>query len=75
MIDARKSGGDPTMFISGNNAEAKTEVREILKQFGWSDIMDLGDISTARGTEMLLPIWLRIWTATGNGHFAFKIIQ
>ena len=75
MVDAKKSGGDPTMFISGNNAEAKAEVIKILNQFGWNDIIDLGDISTARGTEMLLPIWLRTWQATGNGHFAFKIIR
>src|SRR6476620_2590413 len=75
MVDARKSGGDPTMFVSGNSAEAKAEVTEILKQFNWNDIIDLGDITTARGTEMLLPIWLRTWMATGNGYFAFKIVR
>lgn len=75
MVDARKSGGEPTMFMSGNNADAKTETVIILNQFGWKDILDLGDISTARGTEMLLPIWLRTWMATGNGHIAFKIVR
>ncbi|MER2999088.1 NADPH-dependent F420 reductase [Pontibacter populi] len=75
MVDAKKSGGDPTMFISGNNAEAKAEVKAILQQFNWNDIIDLGDITTARGTEMLLPIWLRTWMATGNGYFAFKIVR
>lgn len=75
MVDAKKSGGEPTMFVSGNNAAAKQEVNDILQQFGWTDIIDLGDISTARGTEMLLPIWLRTWQATGNGHFAFKIVR
>ena len=75
MVDAKKSGGDPTMFLSGNNAEAKEEVKSILNQFNWSDIIDLGDITTARGTEMMLPIWLRTWFATQNGHFAFKIVR
>ncbi|MEJ8801143.1 NADPH-dependent F420 reductase [Pontibacter sp. H249] len=75
MVDAKKSGGDPTMFISGNSAEAKAEVKEILQQFNWTDIIDLGDITTARGTEMMLPIWIRTWMATGNGYFAFKIVQ
>lgn len=75
MVDAKRSGGDPTMFVSGNDPDAKAEVTVILRQFGWNDIIDLGDISTARGTEMLLPIWLRTWMATGNGHFAFKIIR
>ncbi|MGV3641247.1 MAG: NADPH-dependent F420 reductase [Adhaeribacter sp.] len=75
MVDARKSGGEPTMFMSGNDAAAKAEVQDILRQFNWTDIIDLGDITTARGTEMLLPIWLRTWQATGNGHFAFKIVR
>lgn len=75
MVDAKKSGGDPTMFVSGNSSEAKSEVMAILNQFNWTDIIDLGDITTARGTEMLLPIWLRTWMATGNGHFAFKIVR
>lgn len=75
MVDAKRSGGDPTMFMSGNNAAAKDEVKGILQQFGWSDIIDLGDISTARGTEMMLPVWVSTWMATGNGHFAFKIVR
>ena len=75
MVDAKKSGGDPTMFVSGNSAEAKAEAIGLLKQFNWNDIIDLGDITTARGTEMLLPIWLRTWMATGNGYFAFKIVR
>jgi predicted dinucleotide-binding enzyme len=75
MVDPAKSGGDPTMFISGNNNEAKEKVKGLLNQFGWKDIIDLGDITTARGTEMLLPIWLRTYMATGNGYFAFKIIR
>lgn len=75
MVNAKKSGGDPTMFVSGNNSESKAEVKSILNQFGWNDIIDLGDITTARGTEMLLPIWLRIWVATQNGYFAFKVVR
>jgi predicted dinucleotide-binding enzyme len=75
MVDAKKCGGDATMFVSGNNADAKTEVKSILNQFGWNDIIDLGDITNARGQEQLLPIWVRTWVATGNGHFAFKIVR
>ena len=75
MVDPGKSGGDPTMFVSGNDTEAKEEVKAILQQFNWTDIIDLGDISSARGTEMLLPIWLRTYMATGNAHFAFRIVR
>lgn len=75
MVEATKSGGVPTMFVCGNNADAKEAVQGILNQFGWTDIMDLGDISTARGTEMMLPIWLRIYLSTQNGYFGFKVIR
>jgi 8-hydroxy-5-deazaflavin:NADPH oxidoreductase len=75
MVNPKKSGGDPTMFIAGNNPQAKEEVKKFLKQFGWSDIIDLGDISGARGMEMLLPAWLRVWGATQNGYFGFKIVR
>jgi predicted dinucleotide-binding enzyme len=75
MVDAALSVGEPTMFVSGNDAAAKEEVKKILGQFGWKDIIDLGDITTARGMEMMLPIWLRTWIATKDGHIAFKIVR
>lgn len=75
MVNASKSGGEPTMLVSGNNNQAKADTVEILKQFGWNDVIDLGDITTSRGTESMLPVWLRLWQATGNGNLAFKIVR
>ncbi|MBK8426772.1 MAG: NAD(P)-binding domain-containing protein [Lewinellaceae bacterium] len=75
MVHAGKSGGDPTMFVSGNDAGAKKQAVTFLNAFGWNDIIDLGDISTARGTEQMLPVWVRTYLATGNGYFAFKIVR
>ncbi len=75
MVNANKSNGDPTMFMSGNNQEAKSAASKILEDFGWKDIIDLGDITTARGTEMMLPIWLRTYMATKNGYIAFKVVR
>ena len=71
------NGGDHSVFICGNSPEAKEKVKEILKSFGWPDenILDLGDISSARGTEMYLPLWLRIMGATGSGAFNIKIVS
>ena len=43
--------------------------------FGHTDVIDLGDISTARGTEMILPIWMRLWGALGTPMFSFKIVR
>jgi 8-hydroxy-5-deazaflavin:NADPH oxidoreductase len=75
MINPRALGEDSTVFVSGNDADAKTAVKGILASFGWKDseILDLGDITTARGTESLLPVWLRIFGATQNGFFNFKV--
>jgi predicted dinucleotide-binding enzyme len=71
------NGGDHTNFISGNDAEAKQKVKALLNEFGWKNenLLDLGDISTARGSEAVLPIWLRIWNATQNGAFNFKVVS
>ncbi|HRQ29764.1 MAG TPA: NAD(P)-binding domain-containing protein [Saprospiraceae bacterium] len=71
------NGGDHSTFVSGNDPGAKDEVKQILKSFGWAEdnILDLGDITTARGTEMYLPIWLSIYGATNNGAFNIKIVS
>jgi predicted dinucleotide-binding enzyme len=69
------AGGDHTVFVSGNDESAKATVIELLKSFGWQDIIDLGDISTARGTEMLLPIWVRLFGALQKPMFNFKIVR
>jgi 8-hydroxy-5-deazaflavin:NADPH oxidoreductase len=75
MVDASKYGGDATMLLAGNNADARTAVIEILHQFGWNDIIDIGNIEHARSTEMMLPVWLSVFMATKNGHIAFRIVR
>ena len=74
---AMLNGGEHSTFICGNDAEAKETVKEILKSFGWfeKNILDLGDITKARGTEMYLPLWLSIYGATQNGAFNIKIVS
>jgi len=69
-------GGDHTMFVAGNDAEAKTRVKSWLGEwFGWRDVIDLGDVTNARGTEMLLPIWVRLYGTLGSPMFNFKIVR
>jgi hypothetical protein len=46
-----------------------------LRRMGWTDIIDLGNITTARGTEMLLPIWLQLFGALQKPVFNFKIVR
>ena len=76
MVDPGSvAGGDHSVFVSGNDADAKAKVSGLLADLGHRDIIDLGDITTARGTEMLLPVWLRLWGALGNADFNFKIAR
>ncbi len=76
MVNTSLVPGDHDVFLSGNDAAAKARVTEILKNwFGWRSVIDLGDITTARGTEQLLPIWLRLRGKFGNGNFNFRIVK
>jgi predicted dinucleotide-binding enzyme len=70
-------GGDHNNFLCGNNPEAKIEVRKLLIQFGWKEenLVDLGDITAARGSELILPIWLRIMSVKHSGAFNFKVVN
>lgn len=71
------AGGDHTVFISGDDPSAKAQVAQLLRSLGWRDIIDLGDLSTARGTELLLPIWLSLRSALGiaPSAYQFKIVR
>jgi len=69
------AGGDHSVFVSGDDEAAKRTVIDLLTSIGHTDVIDLGDLSTARGTEMLLPIWLRLMGALGTGMFNFKIAR
>ncbi|THV29017.1 NADPH-dependent F420 reductase [Glycomyces paridis] len=64
-----------SVFVSGDDPEAKATAAALLKEFGHTDVIDLGDISTARGTEMLLPVWLRLWGALGSPMFNLKVVR
>ncbi|HBW20778.1 MAG: NADPH-dependent F420 reductase [Streptosporangiaceae bacterium] len=67
--------GNHSVFVSGNDPDAKKIVTGLLESFGHTDIIDIGDITTARGTEMLLPIWLRLMGTLNTPMFNFKIVR
>jgi predicted dinucleotide-binding enzyme len=76
MVDpSQLAATDHTVFVSGDDAEAKARVSELLQSFGWMDIIDLGDITTARGTEMVLPIWVRLFGVLQKPIYNFKIVR
>jgi 8-hydroxy-5-deazaflavin:NADPH oxidoreductase len=66
-------GGDHTVLLAGNDAGAKGKVADLLKAFGWTDILDLGDLSAARGMEMYLGLWVRLYGSLKNGMINIKV--
>jgi 8-hydroxy-5-deazaflavin:NADPH oxidoreductase len=75
MVNPAMVPGDSTVFLSGDDADAKKQVHGILTAFGWKDIFDLGGIATSRGVEMLMPIWLNAYGNVGKPAFNFKIVR
>ena len=77
MVDPARVPGDHTVFVSGNDQGAKTQVKQLLGTFGWGDgqIIDLGDITTSRGPEMYLPLWLELCGALGSGAFNINVVR
>jgi predicted dinucleotide-binding enzyme len=75
MVNPSLVKGESDIFISGNDPGAKKKVTEILRSFGWKNPIDLGDITSARATEMLMPVWMRLYGLLGTAHFNFRIVK
>jgi hypothetical protein len=78
MVAPERVPGDHDLFICGNDAGAKREVTRLLGEWlGWkaANVIDLGDISNSRGTEMFLALWTRLWGAVGHPHFNIRVVR
>jgi 8-hydroxy-5-deazaflavin:NADPH oxidoreductase len=71
----RVAGGDHTMFLCGNDADAKAVATGLLTELGWRDVLDLGDITNARGMELYVVLWVRLYGALGSGDFNVKLVR
>jgi predicted dinucleotide-binding enzyme len=67
--------GDHTIFVCGNDEAAKATVGGLLAELGHTDVVDLGDITGARGTEMYLPLWVRLMATLGTAQFSIKLVR
>jgi predicted dinucleotide-binding enzyme len=74
FVNPQFSEGSPTMFIAGDDAEAKRAVTEVLSSFGWRDTVDIGGIDGARELEALCILWVKIGFARGAWDHAFKLL-
>jgi predicted dinucleotide-binding enzyme len=70
-----EKGGNPTMFVCGNDAGAKERFTDLIKTLGWRDILDIGDITRSRGTEALMHLWMNLYQVFGTPHFGWKIVR
>jgi predicted dinucleotide-binding enzyme len=75
QIDPRAVGdGEHDMFVAGNDPAAKTAATNVLGQYGWRSVIDVGDIAAARGMEMMLPMWVNLMSARGSARFGYRIV-
>lgn len=73
MVDPQRAGSDHDVFVCGEDEDAKAVVAGLLGEMGWAAPIDLGGIEAARATEMMMPIWLRLWRKLGSADFNFKV--
>ena len=77
MVDPSRVPGEHSVFVAGDDATAKDVARHLLGSFGWkdADVVDLGGIRAARGTEMYLPLWLSLLQVIGSGDFNINVVR
>ncbi len=75
MVEPSLVPGHHTVFVSGNDQRAKGRVMDFLRTLGWVSIIDLGDISSARAAEQLLPLWVRLYSKLGTGLFNIAVMK
>ncbi len=76
MVDPSRVGdGATTMFVAGDDAEARGLVISLLEALGWRDVIELEDLSAARGMEMWLPLWVRLMGRLGTADFNLRIVR
>lgn len=76
MVDPGSVGdGDSTVFVAGDDPAAREVVARLLTELGWRDVLDLGDLTAARGVEMWLPLWVRLMQTLGTAQFNLRIVR
>src|SRR3569832_518824 len=69
MVDPGNLQQRHSVFIASNDAAAKREVTELLRRFGWQDVIDLGDLCNCRAMEQLIPLWMSLERKFGGPQF------
>lgn len=75
MVQPKYDEGEPIMFVAGNNDSAKNQVREVLVDLGWKDILNIGGIEKSRLLEPLCLLWVEYGVARDTWNHAFSILE
>jgi predicted dinucleotide-binding enzyme len=77
MIDSSRVPGEHTIFVAGNDLEAKRTVEGLLSGFGWpaGSIIDLGDITGARGAGMYSRLYFTLVAALDTFELNIQVIR
>jgi 8-hydroxy-5-deazaflavin:NADPH oxidoreductase len=75
MVDPAALGQESTAFVAGNDETAKQTAIALAGDLGWTDVLDLGDLTAARGLEMYISLWLRMFGTLGRPRFNIKVVR
>jgi 8-hydroxy-5-deazaflavin:NADPH oxidoreductase len=75
MVNPGGLAQDSTIFVAGNDATARQTAASLAADLGWSDVFDLGDLTAARGLEMFIPLWVRMFVQLGRAEFNIKVVR
>jgi len=75
MVDPARLAEPTTVFVAGDDAEARAVVRDLLVELGWSDVVEFPALDAARGLEMWLPLWVRLMGTLGTADFNLKLVR
>lgn len=75
MVNPRYDKGTPIMFVCGNNDSAKHQVRDLLLDLGWEDMLNIGTIEKSRLLEPLSLLWIEYGATRSTWNHAFAVLD
>ena len=75
MVDPAQLGEESTVFVAGEDAEARAAAEAVLRELGHTDVVDMGGIEASRGLEAWLLLWTRLYGRLGTGMFNLKLVR
>ena len=75
MVNPRGLSEDSTIFVAGNDPDSRQTAAALAADLGWADVFDLGDLTAARGLEMFITLWVRMYVQLGRPNFNIKVVR